>query len=126
MDNSVTNINVTAKPGLDLEPESGTKCSNKSSYEPIKTFQALISYAEPEAGIRINGNDGDSENNTDSLLTLPLPEVGTNVPCPEKTVPFNKNFGDTKVTLDGKHVKASNCPKTMVCHDFKGGYLDDK
>ncbi len=105
---------TTAKP---VESTTSTTTTNKMTYEPIKSFEDLMKY----------GDEQDYDLDI-SLLSLSLPNKNDNLKyCPMKTVPLNKNFSDTKISLDGnRRVSSTNCPQTLVCHDFKGGYGEDR
>jgi len=71
------------------------------SYEPIRTFEELMNYGQGSCGI--------------------APRA-----CQTKTRPLSSGFSDIKVSLDGRRIHKSQTPRLIVCHDFKGGYVQDK
>lgn len=71
------------------------------SYEPIRTWGELMNYGQV-------GCD---------MITRP---------CPQKTVPLSNAFSQFKVSLNGARYETDSLPKLLVCHDFCGGYGEDR
>ncbi|CAL8143116.1 unnamed protein product [Orchesella dallaii] len=83
---------------------------NNLCYEPITTFEELMQYGEEDAN--------QCQNKNKVLKDLRR----------KKTVPLmDASFSKSKVGLGGKASGNSDRkPLTLVCHDLKGGYGDDR
>lgn len=84
-----------------------SSCANLC-YQPVTTFEELMSYGTGECGL--------------------IREV-----CRKKTVPLlSDNFCTTRIRLGGgsktnvDNSGSGKRPLTLVCHDLKGGYGDDR
>jgi hypothetical protein len=130
------------------EGAAGGAESALDCYEPLKSFEELMNYGrklkdEEESLLSVSGSRGSGESSSSNSngmaemagdgLSLDLGKKGQNgsvvvgvCPIIRKPTPLNRNFSEYKVSFDGRRVKGTECPQTLVCHDFKGGYKDDR
>lgn len=107
-DNANSIVPVELAGGSEGAGEGTSSASENLCYQPITTLEELLSY-------------GATGSNQCHLVS----EV-----CKKKTIPLLDNsFSKTKIGFNGKHLNGDaegRYPMTLVCHDLKGGYGDDK